>query len=84
MSAFGSTAEISPPPARPTSDGPKPGHRPNRNPAVQQCYAILCPEHGRHCAVKRREFITLLGGAAAAVAARGAAATNTAAQSQCT
>ena len=33
--------------------------------AVPRC-AILCPEHGRYLAVKRREFITLLGGAVAA------------------
>src|SRR5262245_34095069 len=40
--------------------------RPDCNPAAQQCCAILRPEHGRNRAVKRREFITLLGGAATA------------------
>ena len=43
-------------------------HRPARNPAAQQspvCYAFA-RKHGRHRAVKRREFITLIGGAAAA------------------
>jgi len=33
--------------------------------AVPRC-AILWAEHGRYWALKRREFITLLGGAAAA------------------
>ena len=32
---------------------------------IEVCYAF-CRKHGRHQAVKRREFITLLGGAAAA------------------
>jgi hypothetical protein len=46
-------------------------HRPNRNPAAQQspagaevCYPV-CRKHGTYGAVKRREFIGLLGGAAA-------------------
>src|SRR5262245_6300724 len=48
------------------------GHRPDRNVAAQQsptvaevCYPF-CRKHGRYRAVKRREFITLLGGAMAA------------------
>ena len=41
-------------------------HKPKLKSRVQQCCVILYPEHGSHCAVKRREFITLLGGAAAA------------------
>src|SRR5262245_56288509 len=46
------------------------GHRPDRNPATQQSLmtcAILSVRStgGRHRAVKRRQFITLLGGAAA-------------------
>src|ERR1700730_14499462 len=40
--------------------------KPDRNPAAQQCCAILCPEHRRYWAMKRREFITLLGGVVAA------------------
>ena len=45
------------------------GHRPDRNPAAQQSPAVprcaipFVRKHGRHRAVKRREFITLLGGA---------------------
>src|SRR5262249_30886015 len=46
------------------------GHRPDRNVAAQQsptvaevCYPF-CRKHGRYRAVKRREFIALLGGAA--------------------
>src|SRR5262249_59995243 len=37
--------------------------------AVSRCAGVcypFCRKHGRHRAVKRREFITLLGGAAAA------------------
>src|SRR5262245_64094007 len=47
-------------------------HWPDRNPAVQQSPAVaevcypFCRKRGRHRAVKRRAFITLLGGAAAA------------------
>jgi len=46
-------------------------HRPDRNPAAQQSpavlrCAILCSEAQEALPVKRREFITLLGGAAAA------------------
>src|SRR3954467_6572961 len=47
-------------------------HRPDRNPAAQQSPAVprcaipFVRKHGRHRAVKRRQFITLLGGAAAA------------------
>src|SRR6516162_9398542 len=46
------------------------GPRPGRNPAAQQAPAIteVCypfsRKHGRHWAVKRREFITVLGSAA--------------------
>src|SRR5262245_11165923 len=47
-------------------------HRSDRNPAAQQspgavevCYPI-CRKRGRHRAMKRRHFITLLGGAAVA------------------
>src|SRR5262245_26448370 len=48
------------------------GHRPGRNAAAQQppagsrCAIPFRRKHGRRQAVKRREFITLLGGAAAA------------------
>src|SRR5262249_31059710 len=46
------------------------GHPPDRNPAAQQSPAVLrCatfrPKHGRPLAVKRRDFIALIGGAAA-------------------
>jgi hypothetical protein len=33
---------------------------------TELCYPF-CRKHGRHQAVKRRDFITLLGGAAAAI-----------------
>ena len=47
-------------------------HKPDRNPAALQSPSVaevwypFCRKHGRHRAVKRREFITLLGGAAVA------------------
>src|SRR5262245_57205065 len=47
-------------------------HRPDRNPAAQQSPAVLrcailsVEKHRRHRAVRRREFLTLLGGTAAA------------------
>src|SRR5262245_4335475 len=46
------------------------GHRPGRNPAAQQSVEVCYPfagKHGRGRAVHRRSFITLIGGAAAAV-----------------
>ena len=50
-----------------TKSDPKP---PDRNPAAQQSpavlgRAILLSKHGKHQAVKRRDFITMLGGAVA-------------------
>src|SRR5258708_12375000 len=57
-------------PARPSLT--RTGHRQDRNPAAQQSPAVVevcypfCRKHGRHRAVKRREFITLLGDTAVA------------------
>src|SRR6516165_9385572 len=70
--AIGGIADM--PGASRTSDATRltrTGYRPDRNPAAQQslmtCAILSVRSTGRrHRAVKRREFITLLGGAAAA------------------
>src|SRR5260370_1902004 len=69
-SAFGGRAVVQrTSPARPSLT--RTGHKQDRNPAAQQSLlrcAILSvgSTYGRHRAVKRREFIALLGGTAAA------------------